>query len=490
MDSSDGRGGFGPVDVRPFECGSWRPGLPGARDRLGSAATAWPADHDHAAGRLDHRRVLRPQLRSRAVTGPSSTRTWSPAGYDAHFVGSQTDQPRPHPPRRRRLATRGTSAGSSPATGASTAPSACRAHIDHWLAPGNGVNPNLILLDARDQRGRRQLPHGRAPYELAALITRISRVAAERRDPGLDHLPLAAPRPGTPRSRPSTPPWAAPAGSSPSSRSSARRWSWSTRAARCRRPNLSPDGVHPTAAGYAELGTAWFHADPVGRGVQRRSGAPVHGTRALDRRRDSGIGLARPPRRRPSARANRRVRKRRARSIGPRRADDERTERSVSGGPGHDLASPGSPRAVVSWPVLGCAGRPPGRGLRDHDHAAGRLDHRGVSPTRAVVPGGYRSILYQDLIAAGYDVQFVGSQTDQSRPDAPRRRQLPTRGTSATSSPATGRIPASTSLDSLHRPVARPRQRGEPVADPPGAGDQRDRRQLPRRRRPPTSWPR
>src|SRR5436305_483183 len=34
-------------------------------------------------------------------------------------------------------------------------------------------------------------------------------------------------------------------------------------------------------------------------------------------------------------------------------------------------------------------------------------------------PGGYRAPLYRDLVAAGYDVRFVGSQTTNPDPSLP-----------------------------------------------------------------------
>jgi hypothetical protein len=178
------------------------------------------------------------------------------AGFDPYFVGSRIDNPdlslppqsSPH---------EGHSGYQIDATDGYKAFS-INPNIEKWLAPGNGVYPDFILLMAGSNSivGRYHL--AAAPYELAALITRISHLRPEARILVSTLTPQASAA-NEYQVQQFNKALSGPSGIVAQLRKLGENVTLVDVGSALTRADLS-DEVHPTYEGYRKLGDAWFRA--------------------------------------------------------------------------------------------------------------------------------------------------------------------------------------------------------------------------------------
>ena len=193
------------------------------------------------------------------------------AGYTPTFVGSETANPDPTLP----AAADGQEGHPGyliAGTGAQAAYS-ISPHIDQWLAPGNGVNPNLILLQLGTNEILGNYHVESAPYELAALVTRISELRPNA-EILLSTLPPSANATWEARIRAFNAALGGPDGIVAQLQKLGEKVALVDAGGSLAASDLDSGGVHPTAAGYVKLGNAWFNAIET---LQSSDGAAVPG---------------------------------------------------------------------------------------------------------------------------------------------------------------------------------------------------------------------
>ena len=179
------------------------------------------------------------------------------AGYTPTFVGSQTTNPDPTLPAAAQsheghkgyfIGGTGIYAQYSIASG-----------IDTWLAPGNGVNPNLILLELGTNEYINRYHETASPYELAALVTRISELRPNAEILLSTITPLSDPTFNA-RVQAFNAALGGPDGIVAQLQKLGEKVALVNAGGSLAASDLDSDGIHPTAAGYVKLGNAWFNA--------------------------------------------------------------------------------------------------------------------------------------------------------------------------------------------------------------------------------------
>jgi lysophospholipase L1-like esterase len=133
------------------------------------------------------------------------------------------------------------------------------ANIDQWLAPGNGVNPNLILLEIGTNEIGGNYHVTSAPYELAALVTHILELRPKAEVLVSTISPLAnATWNGEVQAFNKA--LSGPNGIIAQLQAEGENVQLVNAGGSLSVSDLSPDGIHPTAAGYQKLGNAWAAA--------------------------------------------------------------------------------------------------------------------------------------------------------------------------------------------------------------------------------------
>ena len=179
------------------------------------------------------------------------------AGYTPTFVGSETANPDPTLP----AAADGQEGHPGyliAGTGAQAAYS-ISSHIDRWLAPGNGVNPNLILLQLGTNEILGNYHVESAPYELAALVTRITELRPNA-EILLSTLPPSANATWEARIQAFNAALGGPDGIVAQLQKLGEKVVLVNAGGSLATSDLDSGGVHPAAAGYVKLGNAWFNA--------------------------------------------------------------------------------------------------------------------------------------------------------------------------------------------------------------------------------------
>ena len=180
------------------------------------------------------------------------------AGYTPTFVGSQTTNPDP------------------------TLPAAAQAHeghggwliagdggyatfslankIDEWLAPGNGIKPDLILVEAGSNEIYGKYHVASSPYELAALVTRISELRPNA-EILLSTIPPQADVAREAQVQAFNTALGGPDGIVAQLQKRGEKVVLvNAGGSLAASTDLSHDGLHPNQAGYTQLGHAWFDA--------------------------------------------------------------------------------------------------------------------------------------------------------------------------------------------------------------------------------------
>ena len=179
------------------------------------------------------------------------------AGYTPTFVGSETANPDPTLP----AAADGQEGHVGwliAGTGAQASYS-LSTYIDRWLAPGNGVNPNLILLEIGTNEFLQNYHTSAAPYELAALVTRISELRPNAEILMSTITPLSVSSQNA-EVQAFNAALGGPDGIVAQLRKLGEKVVLVNAGGSLAASDLSPDGGHPTAAGYVKLGNAWVNA--------------------------------------------------------------------------------------------------------------------------------------------------------------------------------------------------------------------------------------
>ena len=179
------------------------------------------------------------------------------AGYTPTFVGSETANPDPTLP----AAADGQEGhvGWLIAGSGDQASYSLSTYIDRWLAPGNGVNPNLILLEIGTNEFLQNYHTSAAPYELAALVTRISELRPNAEILLSTITPLSVSSQNA-EVQAFNAALGGPDGIVAQLQKLGEKVALVNAGGSLVGSDLSPDGGHPTAAGYVKLGNAWFNA--------------------------------------------------------------------------------------------------------------------------------------------------------------------------------------------------------------------------------------
>jgi lysophospholipase L1-like esterase len=204
------------------------------------------------------------------------------AGYNVQMVGSETANSNPSLP--------AAAAGQEghvgyliAGTGGYASFSLNGSNIDQWLAPGNGVNPNLILLQIGTNEIQGDYHVQSAPYELAALVTHILQLRPNAEVLVSTITPLVN---ATANAEVNTfnAALSGPNGIIAQLQAEGENVQLVNAGGTVPVSDISPDGIHPTAAGYAVLGNAW--ATAVEEALSKPTVAPEPSTLAL-----FGVGL-------------------------------------------------------------------------------------------------------------------------------------------------------------------------------------------------------
>lgn len=178
-------------------------------------------------------------------------------GYDVRLVGNLTINPDPSLPAAANFH-EGHPGYQIDGTGGIASFSA-NTFIGRWLAPGNGINPNLILLELGTNEILGQYHEAGAAYELAAFITRIGELR-----PDADILVSTLPPLNSPNFQPHIDQFnrslAGPDGIVAQLQALGERVILVNAGGSLTTADLSPDGIHPSGAGYARLARAWAGA--------------------------------------------------------------------------------------------------------------------------------------------------------------------------------------------------------------------------------------
>jgi lysophospholipase L1-like esterase len=132
-------------------------------------------------------------------------------------------------------------------------------NIDQWLAPGNGINPQLILLEIGSNEIAGSYHVQSAPYELAALITHI----LELRPNAEVLVSTISPLSNSYYNAAATTfnnALSGPNGIVAQLQAEGENVQLVNAGGSLSVSDLSADGLHPSAAGYAKLGNAWAAA--------------------------------------------------------------------------------------------------------------------------------------------------------------------------------------------------------------------------------------
>ena len=144
-------------------------------------------------------------------------------------------------------------------TGAQAGYSLNGANLDTWLAPGNGVNPNLVLLEIGSNEILGNYHVQSAAYELAALVTHILELRPNAEVLVSTITPLAS---ATLNAEVNTfnNALSGPNGIIAQLQAQGENVKLVDAGGTLTTADLSADGIHPSAAGYAKLGNAWAQA--------------------------------------------------------------------------------------------------------------------------------------------------------------------------------------------------------------------------------------
>jgi lysophospholipase L1-like esterase len=180
------------------------------------------------------------------------------AGYNVQMVGSSTLNPDPTLPAAANSHEGHVGyliAGSPPYSSFSLN----GANIDSWLAPGNGVNPNLVLLEIGTNEIQGSYHVTSAPFELAALVTHILELRPKAEVLVSTITPLAN---ATTNAEAQTfnNALSGPTGIIAQLQAQGENVQLVNAGGSLSVSDLSADGVHPSAAGYQKLGNAWATA--------------------------------------------------------------------------------------------------------------------------------------------------------------------------------------------------------------------------------------
>jgi lysophospholipase L1-like esterase len=200
------------------------------------------------------------------------------AGYNIQMVGSETANSDPSLP-----------AAAAPqeghvgfliaGTGGVASFSVNGSNIDQWLAPGNGVNPNLILLELGTNEIVGSYHIQSAPFELAALITHILELRPNAEVLVSTLTPLANAT-GNAEVNTFNKALSGPNGIIAQLQAEGENVQLVNAGGSVPVSDISPvDEIHPTAAGYAVLGNAWAAA--VEEALSKPTVAPEPSTLAL-----------------------------------------------------------------------------------------------------------------------------------------------------------------------------------------------------------------
>ena len=179
------------------------------------------------------------------------------AGYTPQFVGSLTNNPDPTLPAAAQ-AHEGHAGWLIAGTGRYASYSVS-SYIGQWLAPGNGINPNLILLELGSNEYVGRYHEAAAPYELAALITRIAELRPNAEILVSTISPLSEPTFNA-RVQAFNNALSGPDGLVAQLQKRGEKVILVNAGGSLAVSDLAHDGVHPTQAGYVKLGDAWFKA--------------------------------------------------------------------------------------------------------------------------------------------------------------------------------------------------------------------------------------
>jgi lysophospholipase L1-like esterase len=151
-------------------------------------------------------------------------------------------------------------------------------HIDKWLAPHNGVDPKFVLLEIGSNEIIGDYHKAQAPREVAALVTRIVGLRPRAGVLLSTITPLADPVKEA-EVQAFNRALGGPDGVVAQLRRRGEKVVLVDAGGSLTTADLSPDGIHPTAAGYAKLGHAWAQAiEPL---LTRPSPAPEPSTLAV-----------------------------------------------------------------------------------------------------------------------------------------------------------------------------------------------------------------
>ena len=179
------------------------------------------------------------------------------AGYTPTFVGSLAENPDPTlPPAAQKEEGH---PGWLIAGTTTISPFSLAANIDRLLAPGNGMNPDLILLEAGSNEFLARYHEAAVPYELAALITRISELRPNAEVLVSTLTPYADPTYNA-RVQAFNTALGGPDGIVAQLQKRGEKVVLVDAGGSVSVSNISPDGLHPNQAGYTQLGHAWFDA--------------------------------------------------------------------------------------------------------------------------------------------------------------------------------------------------------------------------------------
>jgi lysophospholipase L1-like esterase len=199
------------------------------------------------------------------------------AGYNVQMVGSETSNANPSLP--------AAAAGQEghpgyliAGTGGYASFSLNGNNIDQWLAPGNGVNPNLILLEIGTNEIEGNYHVQSAPYELAALVTHILQLRPSAEVLVSTITPLANASLNAEVNTFNSA-LSGPNGIIAQLQAEGENVQLVNAGGQVPVSDLSPDGIHPTAAGYVALGNAW--APYVEAALSKPQVAPEPSTLAL-----------------------------------------------------------------------------------------------------------------------------------------------------------------------------------------------------------------
>lgn len=183
------------------------------------------------------------------------------AGYDVRMVGSQTGNPDPTLP----AAANAHEGHVSFQIDAALPYSGLDQNLAKWLAPGNGVNPDYILLLIGINNIIAQDNAAGAPYELAALIAQIGELRPHAKVLVSTLGPLSYTTTAAPIQRFNAA-LEGPDGIVAQLQKLGAKVTLVNVAGRLTLADLS-DGIHPNRAGYAKMADAWAAAiglgDPV-----------------------------------------------------------------------------------------------------------------------------------------------------------------------------------------------------------------------------------